>query len=512
MIDSPPPFIIVHTSDEHSYARGEPAGGPLYTLSRELGNTSLSQGDLVGGFARRIECIERVRQANLPTLVLSSGDFLEGDLWFRAFKGSVDVSLMNEVGYDAITVGNHDLVYGWEFLQNLLKQAKFRVLSANLFTKDSTGTLVPILPSHHIFEIGQGRRVAVIGVLGMSAYNSIAPDQRKNLYIEDPVKALEKLLQDPSIRSCDQILLLSHSGIEEDRKIASQFPEITAILGGHSHTLMAKPEMVGKVPVMHPYCNGQIITKLFFDAQGISPSIEILDQRFDPSIDKAKRVDAWIQSKTSEVEKMYEQAVAECQESFSLEGKKDRLIPIGEELSNILRSVANADVGFVLSGSIRGEGFKKGQSISLGQFFKICPLDNPVMKIKANGAFLQEMMQRGHKRWGGANAQFQFGGITVTPKEDGSLQCQVGREPLNPERWYTIVSTEYFFQREIMDRDLQISPQFLNDGKEGRSAVDPNFEILPDPFTQSILKGIAQGLSTVFIPAEYREMLPSEAV
>ena len=513
----PVEFLVVHTADEHSYAAGdETANDLLSSLAPEHGDTSVSKGELVGGFARRIEYIEKIRESTCPTLVFSAGDFLEGDLWFKAFQGRLDIDLMNRVGYDAVTLGNHDFVHGWAYLQELLEKAEFPVISANLFTKDSSGGLVPILPSHKIFTIDGEVKIAVIGILGNAAYQSIPPDQRQDLYLEDPAKTLEKLLKDPSIAACDQILLLSHAGIEEDRELARKFPALSAILGGHSHTPMARAEMIEtaagtKTPVIHPYRHGQVITNLFFNTLGVSSSVEVLGPRWNPVSAKAVEVDALIQGKIEEVQAFYTRDIAQCVDELLAEGKEKRLIPLGAALSDILRSMAGADIGFVLSGSIK-QGFSKGQKITLGDMMKALPHDDPVMKMEVNGAWLEKMMIEGDRRWEGSKAQFQYAGIEVVKKEDGTLDLFVGERALDRKAWYTVAAGAYFFQREIMDRNLQILPELQGDGSDACPAVHANPEILPDTFTQGIIKGMEQGASRCFVLSPAREEQPEEAM
>ena len=93
-------LTILHTNDTHSC---------IYPLHPHLADTALAGR---GGYVRRIELIRQERSQNPDLLLLDSGDFSQGSPYYTFYKGDVEIELMNQMRYDASTIGNHEFDYG----------------------------------------------------------------------------------------------------------------------------------------------------------------------------------------------------------------------------------------------------------------------------------------------------------------------------------------------------------------------------------------------------------------
>lgn len=173
-----------------------------------------------------------------------SGDCIKAGNLALPVKTDPAWPMMVEARCDASVPGNresHPLVSG--------KKAKFRgvghtVLCANW--KDRAGNSV--FPSHAFLEGPRGQRVAVFGVMVPMVTSKMAT-QAASQYLWDPpiATAVELVAQ---LRSkADFVVALTHIGIVQDRKLALACPELDLILGGHSHTVLEEPEMVGSVAI-----------------------------------------------------------------------------------------------------------------------------------------------------------------------------------------------------------------------------------------------------------------------
>ena len=116
---------ILHTNDTHSC---------ILPLSKNLADTVVAGR---GGFVRRLEFVNRERKNDPQLLLFDSGDFSQGSPYYTLFHGDVEVELMNLMGYDAVTIGNHEFDFGMENMARLFKKAKFPVVCCNY---DFTGT------------------------------------------------------------------------------------------------------------------------------------------------------------------------------------------------------------------------------------------------------------------------------------------------------------------------------------------------------------------------------------
>ncbi len=108
-------LLILHTNDTHSQI--EP-----YTYKTDTN---------VGGFLRREAYIRQIRSEYSNVLLLDAGDFSQGTPFYNMFKGYTEVKLMNAMGYDACTLGNHEFDNGTASLAKLLRSANFSVICSN---------------------------------------------------------------------------------------------------------------------------------------------------------------------------------------------------------------------------------------------------------------------------------------------------------------------------------------------------------------------------------------------
>ena len=118
-------LVVLHTNDTHSC---------IMPLNENLDNKDLAGR---GGFIRRINMIKEERRQNPDLLFFDSGDFSQGSGFYTLFKGEVEIGLMNQMGYDAVTIGNHEFDFGLENMAKLFRMANFPVVCSNY---DFTGT------------------------------------------------------------------------------------------------------------------------------------------------------------------------------------------------------------------------------------------------------------------------------------------------------------------------------------------------------------------------------------
>ena len=195
-----------------------------------------------------IECFPRLcfvadslRALYPDLLILSAGDNRSGDPINDMYEipAYPMVSLMNIVGFQASTLGNHEFDSGEEGLAKLISMSNFPYLCANIHPAAKTG--IHVRP-WQMFDVG-GVRLAIIGVtaLGPMGKPESHPDNMIDLEFSDPLQSVQ---QYKNLRlQSDVVLLLSHMGYEDDVKLSAQLPWVDLIVGGHSHTQVKGGEM-----------------------------------------------------------------------------------------------------------------------------------------------------------------------------------------------------------------------------------------------------------------------------
>ena len=227
-------LVILHTNDTHSC---------IMPLNPNLADTALAGR---GGFLRRMALIEDERAKTPGLLLIDSGDFSQGSPYYNFYKGEVEVELMNRMGYDVATIGNHEFDFGLENMARIFRMAKFPIVCANY---DFTGTSVEGLVKPYTIIKRNGLK---IGLFGLSPQPKGLVDTTKFVGVKylDPVETARRMAALLK-KKCDVVICVSHLGWEDeeltDQMLVPATRDIDIVLGGHSHTYMKTLQYVKNV-------------------------------------------------------------------------------------------------------------------------------------------------------------------------------------------------------------------------------------------------------------------------
>ncbi|MBO5580617.1 MAG: metallophosphatase [Prevotella sp.] len=237
-------LVILHTNDTHSTIM------PVNALLPDTMKAGRA------GALRRIAMLKEERGKNPDLLLFDSGDFFQGSAFYTLFKGDVEIGLMNRMGYDAVTIGNHEFDFGMEEMARVFRLATFPIVCANY---DFTGTPCEGLVKPYIIIKRNGIKIGVFGV-SPKLEGLVSPKNCVGVKYLDPAKvALETASMLKKEKKCDVVICLSHLGWksnrgEDDQYMIAGSRDIDLVLGGHTHsyfkTLKYEKNMDGKqVPV-----------------------------------------------------------------------------------------------------------------------------------------------------------------------------------------------------------------------------------------------------------------------
>lgn len=219
-------LTILHVNDTHSHM--EPVRSGEYAG--------------MGGALERAAYIDSVRQADGPqnVLLLHAGDFCQGTSYFSELGGQVETRILNAIGYDVITLGNHEFDNGIEALGQVLSGVNMPVVCCNYdFSPFEAGKYI------RPYAIVQkaGLKIGVIGVL-CGLKEMVAGDIAGRIPAFDTVPTVQKYA-DELRPQCDLVIALTHIGYEAhnpgdllDSDLAAATRNIDIIVGGHSHTFL----------------------------------------------------------------------------------------------------------------------------------------------------------------------------------------------------------------------------------------------------------------------------------
>lgn len=222
-------LLILHTNDTHSRIEPIPVSDPNPEYAGKA------------GFVRRATLIKEMREKNKDLLLFDCGDFSQGSPYYNMFGGEVEVKLMNEMGYDAGTIGNHEFDFGLDNMARIFRMANFPIVCANY---DVKGTVLEGLVKPYVVLERDGVRIGVFG-LSPVLEGLVQAHCYGGVVFKDPIEAAQQvadLLKEKE--KCDLVICLSHLGWQgepySDETLIPHTRNIDIVLGGHSHSYFDK--------------------------------------------------------------------------------------------------------------------------------------------------------------------------------------------------------------------------------------------------------------------------------
>ena len=225
-------IVILHSNDTHSC---------IYPLNVNLADTALAGR---GGYLRRAVFVEQQRKQYPNLLLIDSGDFSQGSPYYTLNKGEVEVGLMNIMGYDAATIGNHEFDFGLENMARIFRMANFPILCSNY---DFTGTPVEGTVKPWTIIKRDGVKIGLFA-LDPKLIGLVDTAKCQGVKYLDPVAKANEMAALLKAKKCDLVICVSHLGWDKvdmnDQIMIAGSRGIDLVLGGHSHTYMKQLEYV----------------------------------------------------------------------------------------------------------------------------------------------------------------------------------------------------------------------------------------------------------------------------
>lgn len=296
-------------------------------------------------------------------LLLSAGDLFIGNAYVDNYpsRGFPIIDMMNTAGFDLSALGNHEFDFSTDTLSKRMKDATFPFVCANVTGFDAYET-API--PYKIFNTNN-IRIGILGLIIRNQTSGIPPTSAKNvrkLTFSDPIKtALSyKWLRD----SCDLFIVLSHIGIDDDKKLAEKMPEIDWIIGGHSHTLLKSPIFVNGVGISQNGKNGTYCTYIRFSKKNDTYEVAETKTIYTDDLKKIDRESTELYRKyCSENDLNYTIGKA----ALPFENKEE----LGYLMTDALTSLNGVDFAVVNPGGVRLNSLPEGTIYAKN----ICDLD-----------------------------------------------------------------------------------------------------------------------------------------
>jgi 5'-nucleotidase len=226
-------LTILHSNDVHS--RHE----PINRLGTACRAEEQRPGTCFGGSARLAAAIAAERAAaeaaGRIVLTLDAGDQFMGSLYYTHWRGEAERQVMNAIGYDAMAVGNHEFDNGPPVLARFAASLGCPLLSANIDAGEEP-TLGGLVRPFTVIARGGGR-IGIVGLTTVDTPRISSPGPR--VRFGDEAAGLAAGAAAARAAGAEVVLALTHVGLAADRRLAAAVPGISAVIGGHSHTLLS---------------------------------------------------------------------------------------------------------------------------------------------------------------------------------------------------------------------------------------------------------------------------------
>lgn len=355
--------------------------------------------------------VNREREKEQHVLLVSAGDIFSGNPMVDNYDppGYPKIDLMNRLGYDVNTIGNHEFDYGPDMLRDRMEQAGFPFILANI---DTEGSVVPQPDPWYIARAGR-RTIAFLGLVQLNSQGipSAHPDNLKGFRFYPPVEKAGEFSY--LAGKADAVIALTHHGFSSDTLMAWRYPWIDLIIGGHSHTLTLEPRTYNGIYVTHAGANLQYAGKVSLVFRGrelVEINAEMISLRDVPGRDE--EVAALVEEYNDNP--VLNRVIGRL--SAPIEGKPD----LGSFITDIYREFGNFDFAFHNYGGIRVNRLEG--EIRIKDLFQMDPFGNELVSMQLTYGELQSLIGNSLSSRNEPSVQISGGIIEVHVTDDNQLK------------------------------------------------------------------------------------------
>ena len=422
---------------------------PLFLLAKTtvVYHTSDTHGfffpkDGQGGFAALASVLKKGPQ---PYLLVDSGDFANGTVETRNSKGLKAVQIMNKMGYDATTLGNHEFDFKYTGFPAIAEALQFPLLAANFF-EEETQTYPPHV-TPYLITTKNGVKFAIIG-LG----NRVPTNPATGYTFSKPLVALENALEEVEKENPDVVIVLVHDSINDDKhgtesyveEIAKKFGgRVHIVFGGHAHKI-----------VQNYYNNGVLFVESGCYVQNVSKVTVTTDDKTGKFVSATSELIPLVVAQTGEdkdIKKFLDtlrepgidEVIGETAEVLAKQPQEGQLdSPLNDWIVDLMRDYAGTTIAIHNNGGTRVD-MPKGL-ITKRDLVEVHPFDNMISVVTVNGKFLKKFIKTGFA----PRSLFTYAGLQITYKTNKKgkikkIKILLDGKPLKNRTKYVIATNAY---------------------------------------------------------------------
>jgi len=437
-------ITILHTNDIH---------GRIEAFIDDKKSTKTE----VGGLSCLGAVIKKEKKKDPEnTLLLDAGDVSTGGAVSDYFKSLPIIDAMNNLGYDAMTVGNHELDVGLKGLRDIVTRADFPVLSANL--KEMQEELLGIKP-YKIQDVN-GVKVGILGLTTPDAPGTsmMSEDEKKCIKFLSAAATAKRMIPKMRKEGAELIIVLSHLGIDDDCDLAEKVNGIDVIVGGHSHTAMKEHININDTIITQAGTAGENLGKIQIDVVRSRGKARIMDvkTKLIPITTKKVKPDRGVRrvlnKYSRQLDSLMNRAIGKTrtslrQRDFHVYKEESSL---GNFATDAVREQSETEI-CVLSPSALRSNIQSGE-ITVGDIYELYPFNDKLNVVEIKGKDLKKVLE---ETLGSTFHSFTISGAKVkmdTKLPEGKRVIEIQMpdgKPIDPNRIFRIGVQSSLLKKDV---------------------------------------------------------------
>lgn len=408
---------------------------------------------LVGGVSLLSGYVSRVRREEQNVLYAIAGDMFRGSVIDSEYRGASTIGIMNLLGPDVATIGNHEVDYGLAHLLFLEKCANFPIINANFHIKSNHKRL---FQPHYIAHI-DGMKVLFIGIITQDVLAQTKSDELIGSFVDigEAAREVGNICNAYNAIDIDFTVLLTHIGFEEDKKLAAMLdPDwgVDVIIGGHSHTFLTEPDRVNDIYIVQAGTGtdqiGRFDIMVDTDRNAIDSFTWQLVPIDDTHCERDEEMERFIRHYQQATSEKYDRIITRFADRLEHPARNQETA-LGDLIADIMRDSLGIDLMLMGSGAIRS--YAMGPVVHYADLVECLPYDDAVYLLRVTGAQLERMLRhilREDAFHGDHTEFYQFShGLRIVWERGAQRfrELTLDGEPLHADRLYSVAMQKYHY-------------------------------------------------------------------
>lgn len=450
-------FLIIGCKEKENEDQKEIDTLRIFVINDLHGALEESNGEY--GMARIAWLIEKERQVEgQEVLLLSAGDTFQGSAISNYSYGLNTLKVMNQMEFDAMTIGNHEFDWDLSTILNYVDgdqengESDFPFLACNIIDK-TTNKIPEHVDEYEVVDYGSFQ-IGIIGYIGSTLETDISASKVENYDFIDPIDRIEELSK--KLRTelgCEMVIVMGHDAASSTNLQIASFKGdavVDCIINAHTHTVYSNSLTNGngdKIPVTQAGSSGEYLTEIVFEFDNDTNSFvdyeaDVLDMSLY-GMDKDPIIDDMIK-------KMSEELAPIMDEEISIAGKYVSKSSVCTWTANEIYKSVQCDLAAINSGGIRQYAFpiSENSKITVKKIYEIMPFDNLIKTAKFTGKQLKDILLIN-------DAVFSN---NVTKSGD---TFYINGEEIDDNRIYVFACVDYLFDREYSIYGIGVETEIL---------------------------------------------------